>query len=106
MFEKLKRLLSLFFKGNSLDYICGSEALPLPFSQEEESDKISRLENGDEKAKAALKEIDRITEEWKELIQRGLSEEERAAVERYSALLAENAKRIIEREDKRSEEGR
>ena len=54
MFEKLKRLLSLFFKGNSLDYICGSEALPLPFSQEEESDKISRLESGDEKAKAAL----------------------------------------------------
>ena len=56
MFEKLKRLLSLFFKGNSLDYICGSEALPLPFSQEEESDKISRLESGDEKAKAALVE--------------------------------------------------
>ena len=51
MFEKLKRLLSLFFKGNSLDYICGSEALPLPFSQEEESDKISRLESGDEKAR-------------------------------------------------------
>ena len=33
MFEKLKRLLSLFFKGNSLDYICGTEALPMPFSQ-------------------------------------------------------------------------
>lgn len=34
MFEKLKRLLSLFFKCNSLDYICGTEALPMPFSQE------------------------------------------------------------------------
>ena len=56
MFEKLKKLLALFFKGNSLDYICGTEALPLPFSQEEESDKISRLESGDEKAKAALVE--------------------------------------------------
>ena len=56
MFEKLKKLLTLFFKGNSLDYICGTEALPLPFSQEEESDKISRLESGDEKAKAALVE--------------------------------------------------
>ena len=56
MFEKLKKLLTLFFKGNSLDYICGTEALPLPFSQEEESDKITRLERGDEKAKAALVE--------------------------------------------------
>ena len=56
MFEKLKKLLTLFFNGNSLDYICGTEALPLPFSQEEESDKISRLESGDEKAKAALVE--------------------------------------------------
>lgn len=69
-------------------------------------DKRNLLVYPTEKAKDALKEIDRITEEWKELIQSGLSEEERAAVERYSALLAENAKRIIEREDKRSEEGR
>ena len=56
MFEKIKKLLALFFRDNSLDYICGTEALPLPFSQEEESDKISRLEHGDEKAKAALVE--------------------------------------------------
>ncbi len=56
MLEKLKKLLALFFRGNSLDYICGTEALPMPFSQEEESDKISRLESGDEKAKAALVE--------------------------------------------------
>ena len=69
-------------------------------------DKRNLLVYPTEKAKDALKEIDRITEEWKELIQSGLSEEERAAVERYSALLAENAKRIIEREEKRSEEGR
>lgn len=69
-------------------------------------DKRNLLVYPTEKAKTALKEIDRITEEWKELIQSGLSEEERAAVERYSALLAENAKRIIEREEKRSEEGR
>ena len=70
------------------------------------NDKRNLLVYPTEKAKAALKEIDRITEEWKELIQSGLSDEERATVERYSALLAENAKRIIEREDKRSEEGR
>lgn len=56
MLEKIKNILALFFKKNTLDYICGSEALPLPFSQEEESSKITLLENGDEKAKAALVE--------------------------------------------------
>ena len=56
MFEKIKKLLALFFRKNQLDYICGTEALPMPFSQEEESDKITRLERGDEKAKAALVE--------------------------------------------------
>ena len=56
MFEKLKKLLSSLFRGNSLDYICGTEALPMPFSREEESDKISLLERGDEKAREALVE--------------------------------------------------
>ena len=56
MFEKIKHLLSLIFGRNTLDYICGTEALPLPFSQEEESDKISLLESGDERAKAELVE--------------------------------------------------
>lgn len=56
MFEKIKHLLSLIFGKNTLDYICGTEALPLPFSQEEESDKISLLESGDERAKADLVE--------------------------------------------------
>ncbi|MDE5722422.1 MAG: RNA polymerase sporulation sigma factor SigE [Clostridia bacterium] len=56
MFEKIKHILSLIFGRNTLDYICGTEALPLPFSQEEESDKISLLESGDERAKADLVE--------------------------------------------------
>ena len=56
MFEKIKHILSLIFGRNTLDYICGTEALPLPFSQEEESDKISLLESGDERAKAELVE--------------------------------------------------
>lgn len=56
MFDKIKHILSLIFGKNTLDYICGTEALPLPFSQEEESDKISRLENGDEQAKSELVE--------------------------------------------------
>ena len=56
MYEKIKHILSLLFGKNTLDYICGTEALPLPFSQEEESDKISLLESGDERAKADLVE--------------------------------------------------
>ena len=56
MFEKVKHLLAIIFGRNTLDYICGTEALPLPYSQEEESDKITLLENGDEKAKAELVE--------------------------------------------------
>lgn len=56
MFEKVKHLLSLIFGRNTLDYICGTEALPMPLSQEEESDKISLLEQGDERARAELVE--------------------------------------------------
>ncbi len=56
MFEKIKHILSLIFGKNTLDYICGTEALPMPFSQEEESDKISLLESGDEHAKSELVE--------------------------------------------------
>lgn len=56
MFEKIKRILALIFGKNTLDYICGTEALPLPYSQEEESEKISRLESGDDRAKSELVE--------------------------------------------------
>ena len=56
MFEKIKQILAAVFGRNTLDYICGTEALPLPLSQEEESSKISLLENGDEKAKSELVE--------------------------------------------------
>ncbi|MBD5631880.1 MAG: RNA polymerase sporulation sigma factor SigE [Clostridia bacterium] len=56
MFEKIKQLLAAIFGKNTLDYICGTEALPLPLSQEEESSKITLLENGDQRAKAELVE--------------------------------------------------
>ena len=39
---------------NVLDYICGSEALPLPFSTEEENDLLGKLSDGDEQVKASL----------------------------------------------------
>ena len=41
---------------NVLDYICGSEALPLPFSAEEESSLLGKLSDGDEQVKASLVE--------------------------------------------------
>ena len=41
---------------NVLDYICGTEALPLPFSAEEESDLLGKLSAGDEEVKASLVE--------------------------------------------------
>lgn len=56
MFEKVKALLIKLFGRNTLDYICGTEALPLPLSQEEESDRLSLMESGDERAKSELVE--------------------------------------------------
>lgn len=56
MFEKIKSLLRSIFGLNTLDYICGTEALPLPLSSEEERDKLNLLQSGDERAKAELVE--------------------------------------------------
>lgn len=56
MFEKIKNLLRQLFGLNTLDYICGTEALPLPLSSEEERNKLTLLENGDQRAKAELVE--------------------------------------------------
>ena len=53
----LKKLAQRFNLGeNVLDYICGSEALPLPFSAEEESAMIGKLSAGDEAVKSSLVE--------------------------------------------------
>ena len=41
MFEKIKSLLRSILGLNTLDYICGTEALPLPLSSEEDRLKIS-----------------------------------------------------------------
>ncbi|MDE7162720.1 MAG: RNA polymerase sporulation sigma factor SigE [Clostridia bacterium] len=56
MFEKIKSLLRSIFGLNTLDYICGTEALPLPLSSEEEKEKLTLLKEGDERAKAELVE--------------------------------------------------
>lgn len=56
MFEKIKSLLREILGLNTLDYICGTEALPLPLSSEEEKAKLTLLQSGDERAKAELVE--------------------------------------------------
>ena len=56
MFERIKSLISRLFGLNTLDYICGTEALPLPLSGEEEKAKLELLEGGDERAKSDLVE--------------------------------------------------
>ena len=57
MRASLKKLAQGFNLGeNVLDYICGSEALPLPFSAEEESAMIGKLSAGDEAVKSSLVE--------------------------------------------------
>ena len=43
-------------KENVLDYICGRQALPLPYSQEEESDLLGKLSLGNEQVKSDLVE--------------------------------------------------
>lgn len=53
-----------------------------------------------EKAYAVLDEIKRVNAEWDRIMLEGFSEEEREEVERLSALLAERAKKIIEKEEK------
>lgn len=54
----IKKLLSKLnincFDTGSLHYMCGGEALPQPFSREEEEAIILRLDEGDSSAKSAL----------------------------------------------------
>ena len=52
----IKLIQKLKGTENVLDYICGTEALPLPYTAEEESDLIGKLSAGDEKVKASLVE--------------------------------------------------
>ncbi|MGN0814375.1 MAG: RNA polymerase sporulation sigma factor SigE [Candidatus Coproplasma sp.] len=56
MFNKIKKIILSLLGVNTLDYICGTEALPLPLSSDEERDAIQMLECGDEKAKGELVE--------------------------------------------------
>ncbi len=57
LFGYLKGLLQRMTRGeNVINYLCGSEALPLPLSAEEEAEKLQLLQSGErvEEVKAAL----------------------------------------------------
>ena len=59
MLNKIRASLRLLMRRmrmreNVLDYICGSEALPLPYTAEEESDLLGKLSKGDEEVKSSL----------------------------------------------------
>lgn len=60
MLESLKARIAALMRRmrgeNVLDYICGSEALPLPYSPEEENAMLGRLSEGDEAVKSSLVE--------------------------------------------------
>lgn len=64
------------------------------------SDKRNMLVYPTEKAYAVLDEIKRVNAEWDRIMLEGFSEEEREEVEKLSALLAERAKKIIDKEEK------
>ena len=55
--ESLRRLAQrLNLRENVFDYICGSEALPLPYSAEEESALLGKLSEGDAAVRSSLVE--------------------------------------------------
>jgi RNA polymerase sporulation-specific sigma factor len=56
MLLSFKRVIFKLFSGNWLNYICGTEALPLPLSSEEEGYSLTALKDGDEEAKRRLVE--------------------------------------------------
>ncbi len=59
MLDNIRRRIAVWLNKlrggeNVLDYICGSEALPLPYSAEEETAMLGKLVSGDDEVKAAL----------------------------------------------------
>ncbi len=52
----LQLIRKMNIQENVLDYICGSEALPLPYTAEEENALLHRLYSGDEAVRSALVE--------------------------------------------------
>lgn len=57
LLNKLKHALQIFsIDENVLHYICGGDALPMPFSLEEEQEILAKVENGEAELKSQLVE--------------------------------------------------
>lgn len=54
MLKLLVKILSLFKERNEIHYICGQDALPEPFDEIQEKERIDRLCKGDEQVKKEL----------------------------------------------------
>lgn len=54
MLKLLAKILSLFKEKNEIHYICGQDALPEPFDEKQEKERIDRLCKGDEQVKKEL----------------------------------------------------
>ncbi len=54
LIKLFKKILNLFRQEEEIHYICGQDALPEPFCEEEEKLKISQLAEGDESVRKEL----------------------------------------------------
>jgi len=54
LIKLFKKILQLFKQEDEIHYICGQDALPEPFCEEEEKEKIKQLSTGDEQVKKEL----------------------------------------------------
>jgi len=97
--EGLSRLIYIH-KSNVARQLGSLEEKGFIRRETDPSDKRNMLVYPTEKAYAVLDEIKRVNAEWDRIMLEGFSEEEREEAERLSALLAERAKKIIEKEEK------
>ena len=70
----------------------------------DDNDKRNLLVYPTARAFEALREIERVNDEWDSLVLGGLTDEERKAAEKLIGKLAENAGRLIEKEYKKEAE--
>lgn len=54
LIKLFKKILKLFKEENEIHYLCGQDALPEPFCEEEEKIKIAQLSEGDESVRNEL----------------------------------------------------
>lgn len=97
--EGLSRLIYIH-KSNVARQLGSLEEKGFIRRETDPSDKRNMLVYPTEKAYAVLDEIKRVNAEWDRIMLEGFSEEEREEVEKLSALLAERAKKIIDKEEK------